>query len=175
MPGRILSSLRLQIDLIYPFARSESPKDSPAPGARHTAVRPARHPSRKSTMIQGLNVVEVQDCPPLDDEDRLALLGSFEQAIVLATLACGPEATAGAIKARLTPLIGERHINGVLTTLERLAKKGIIDVIGKAARAGLKGRRCKTYQVTPEGFETVERGVTIVAGLARDAGLRRAA
>lgn len=110
-----------------------------------------------------------------DDGEHLALLGRFEEAVVLATLACGPDATAGAIKARLTPVIGDRHINGVLTTLERLAKKGIIETIGKAARAGLRGRRCKTYQVTPEGFERVERGISVVANLAREAGLQRAA
>jgi DNA-binding PadR family transcriptional regulator len=126
-------------------------------------------------MIHGLNVVEVQDAPEVDDVDHLALLGRFEEAVVLATLACGSEATAGAIKARLTPLIGDRHINGVLTTLERLAKKGIIETIGKAAREGLRGRRCKTYQVTGEGLERVERGISVVANLARDAGLRRAA
>ncbi len=110
-----------------------------------------------------------------DDGDRLTLLGRFEEAIVLAALACGPNATAAAIRTRLQPALGERHINCVLTTLDRLTRKGIVESQGKAESSGLKGRRRKTYQVTEEGHQTVKRNMTIFADLARMAGLEEAA
>jgi len=110
-----------------------------------------------------------------EDDERTTLLGRFEEAIVLAALACGPEATASAIQGRLQPTLGERHINCVLTTLDRLTRKGIVESQGKAGATGLPGRRRKTYQVTEEGHQTVRRNISIFADLARMAGLENAA
>lgn len=139
--------------------------DNPCPGSTGT---------NDLHMIQGPNAVFVAGSESLDG-DRLALLSRFEEAIVLAAMACGPDATAGAIKTRLAPAIGERHINCVLTTLDRLSCKGIVESTGKAAGTGLPGRRRKIYQVTTEGRQAVERGLSIVADLAREAGFVRAA
>lgn len=125
-------------------------------------------------MMNGFGKAPATDAEPCD-VDRLTLLGRFEEALVLAAIACGPQATAGAIKSRLLPALGERHINCVLTTLDRLARKGIVESQGKAESTGLKGRRRKTYQVTQEGHQIVRRNMSIFADLAREAGLSEAA
>ena len=109
-----------------------------------------------------------------DKADSSALLGRFEEAILLAALACGPEATAGAIKNRIEPHLGERHINCVLTTLNRLSLKGYVESGKTLSTKKRGGRGKKTYGVTPEAYESLRRQMAIFEALANQAGLKAA-
>lgn len=103
-----------------------------------------------------------------------ALLGRFEEAILLAALACAPEATAGAIKSRVEPHLGERHINCVLTTLDRLGRKGYVEFGKTMSTKKRGGRGKKTYAVTEEARESLLRQMAIFNALAGEAGIKAA-
>lgn len=119
-----------------------------------------------------INLVETEAVA--DKAEAASLLGRFEEAILLAALACGPEATAGAIKMRVEPHLGERHINCVLTTLDRLSRKGYVESGKTLATKKKGGRGKKTYEVTPEARESLRRQMAIFTALASQAGLKAA-
>lgn len=108
----------------------------------------------------------------VDLSSRNAVMGRFEEAIVLAALCCGANATAKEIKAIIDQRMGERAETSVYTTIERLAGKGMLAADKEAQTSGRKGGRKRLfYRVTPEGRDSVVRSVACTNILAREAGL----
>lgn len=136
-------------------------------------VHPATKGSIRSAMAQK-NIPLVKDEESASKADAASLLGRFEEAILLAALACAPEATAGAIKSRVEPHLGERHINCVLTTLDRLSRKGYVEFGKTQATKKRGGRGKKTYAVTEEARESLRRQMAIFTALADQAGIKAA-
>lgn len=105
-----------------------------------------------------------------------AVLGHFEQTLILAALICGPEATANAIRDKVETQIGKRALTSVLCTLDRLADKGFLESEVEdqpSKRRG--GRRRRLYKVTASGEENARRSFLIQQDLAIQAGLIRVA
>lgn len=108
-----------------------------------------------------------------DFDAKLAILGRFEEIVLLAAIACGPKATAGAILARLEQRLGvQRTPTTMMTTLDRLSKKGLMDsTIEGNATCKRGGRRRRLFDVTTSGRDSVSLSLNILNGLAKDAGL----
>lgn len=81
-----------------------------------------------------------------------ALLGEFEQRVLLAILRCGDQPTALEVRRELERVLDREVSRGAFyTTLERLEAKGRLTwstVRGRAARGGMPERR---LEVTREG------------------------
>ena len=108
----------------------------------------------------------------VDISARSAVMGRFEEAIVLAALCCGNGATAEEIKAIIDQRMGERAKTTVYTTIERLAGKGLLEAGQEEQPSKRKGGRKRYfYRVTPEGRDSVVRSVACTNILAREAGL----
>ncbi|WP_280528872.1 helix-turn-helix transcriptional regulator [Bosea sp. ANAM02] len=106
-------------------------------------------------------------------EDRLPLLGRFEEVVLMACIACGPRATAQAIQQRLEARIGvQRNPTTMMTTLDRLSKKGLVDsTIESNSSARRGGRRRRLFDVTDSGRGSVEQSFGLISDMAQDAGL----
>lgn len=100
-------------------------------------------------------------------------MGRFEEVVLLAAIACGPKATASAIQERLEQRLGvQRTPTTMMTTLDRLSKKGLLDSsMESAATCKRGGRRRRLFDVTSNGRDSVSLSVNIITGLAMDAGL----
>ena len=83
-----------------------------------------------------------------------ALLGEFEQRVLLAILRAGEDPTALDVRRELEQVLGREVSRGAFyTTLERLEAKGRLTWeirVGRRARQGLPERR---LTVTPEGLD----------------------
>ena len=106
-------------------------------------------------------------------DERLSILGRFEEVVLLAAIACGPKATAGAIQQRLEQRLGvQRTPTTMMTTLDRLSKKGLINsTMESTSTCKRGGRRRRLFDVTSDGRDSVSLSVNIITELAADAGL----
>jgi Predicted transcriptional regulators len=103
---------------------------------------------------------------------RSELLGRFEESILLAALSLGPDVTAASIKNLIDARIGKRAISTVLTTLDRLEEKGLVEADTEetpSARRG--GRKRRFYRVTSDGRDSAQRSFQLTNDLAIAAGL----
>lgn len=87
-----------------------------------------------------------------------AILGDFEQLVLLGVLRLGDDAYGAAIRQE----IHERSrrdvsINAVYTTLDRLEKKGLLRSWMGEPTAQRGGRRRKFYQLTPAGTTAIRQ------------------
>src|SRR5690606_30454703 len=93
---------------------------------------------------------------------RMALLGRFEESILLAAMGCGKEVTADTIRTMLEASIGDRALTTVCTTLDRLEEKGMVESECEAEPTKRKGGRKRLlYRVTPMGRESAVRSYQI--------------
>lgn len=104
------------------------------------------------------------------------VLGRLEESILLAAMICGPQVTADVIKTKLDETIGERALTSVVTTLDRLMEKGMIESHAEAVPSNRKGgRKRRLFQVTPSGVASAERSFSTMHRLAQQAGVSRVA
>lgn len=130
-------------------------------------------PSSKDHAIAALASEKLLDDSGLN---RSAVLGRFEENLLMSALCCGPDATANAIKEHLEAKIGKRALTSVLVTLDRLSEKGYMESECEEEPSKRRGgRRRRLYKVTPTGRESVERSFRISAELALEAGLIKVA
>lgn len=109
-----------------------------------------------------------------------SILGSFEHSVIVATVACGPVATACAIKSIVDSLSPEpRHLAAVITTLDRLSDKGLLESGKEDTPSPRKGgRKRRLFKITDIGQACLEYTQTVnerLANLARQSRPSRAA
>lgn len=105
-----------------------------------------------------------------------AVLGRFEEALLMSAMIVGPNATAKAISDHVEASLGGRTMGTVLTTLDRLAEKGYVESTTEEEPTKRRGgRRRLLYKVTESGRENTIRSVSIVNRLAEAAGLFKVA
>jgi len=91
------------------------------------------------------------------------------------TMICGPEVTADVIKTKLDETIGERALGAVVTTLDRLMEKGMIESHASLPSNRKGGRKRRLFKVTPSGVASAERSFSTMHRLAQQAGVSRVA
>jgi hypothetical protein len=102
------------------------------------------------------------------------LLGRFEEAVLLATIACGncgTIATADAVRTKVERKLGERQITTIITTLDRLKSKGYVESnkeLEAEKRRG--GKKRLIYSATRTGVDNLSRSLTLINDLAKEAG-----
>lgn len=107
---------------------------------------------------------------------RIEILGRLEETVLLATMVCGTAATVDDIRRKVEENVGERSFTNMVTTLDRMADKGLLEVSSEASPTKRKGgRKRKLYRVTQVGVENVTRSWEITSTLAAAAGLNRVA
>lgn len=107
---------------------------------------------------------------------KTQVLGRLEESILLVTMICGPEVTADIIQSKLEESIGKRTLTSVVTTLDRLKAKGMIESNNEAESSGRRGgRKRRLFNVTPSGVESAERSFGAMHRLATEAGVSKVA
>lgn len=107
---------------------------------------------------------------------RSQVLGRFEESILLVAMICGPDATADMIKSKLDESIGSRALTSVVTTLDRLQDKGMLESMLEDSPSNRKGgRKRRLFKVTPSGMASAERSVSAMHRLAEQAGFGKVA
>jgi len=108
-----------------------------------------------------------------DSEDRIGVLGRFEEIVLMAAIACGPRSAAAMIQQRLEMRLGvQRTQTTMMTTLDRLSKKGMLaSTVEGVVNSTRGGRRRRLFTVTSSGRDIVTKSLTIITDMAKDAGL----
>ena len=89
---------------------------------------------------------------------RAAVLGDFEQLVLLGVLRLGDDAYGAAIRKEIHTRSGrDVSINAVYTTLERLERKGLLRSSVGEPTAQRGGRRRKFYALRPAGSDALRR------------------
>ena len=86
------------------------------------------------------------------------LLGSFEEQVLLAVVQLGDRAYGMRVRREIEDRTGrEVSIGAVYATLDRLAKKGLIETRLESGDQVRSGRARKMVRVSPEGAESLRR------------------
>jgi DNA-binding PadR family transcriptional regulator len=100
-----------------------------------------------------------------------AMLGEFEQLVLLAILRCGEEAFGAAIQREIEEQAGRSvSLGAVYTTLARLEQKGLVEAWVGEPTAERGGRRRRHYRLQPTGRCELEQSLATLRRMAR--GLR---
>ena len=100
------------------------------------------------------------------------LMGRMEVAVLLSTMICGPEATVEAVCEEVGSRFGPRPRTAVITTLDRLKLKGLLDsrkedMFEKQSR----GKKRLLYSATQKGRDDAARSVSVIHNMAKQAGV----
>lgn len=99
-------------------------------------------------------------------------LGDFEQLVLLAVLRLGPEAYGAAIIREIEERTGrDVAVGAMYTTLERLARKRLVEARVGEPTAARGGRRKKHYAVTTPGKRALGEAYRALAAMTH--GLRK--
>lgn len=87
---------------------------------------------------------------------RQAVLGEFEQLVLLAILGLGPEATGAGVSARLVEKAGRDISRGALySSLDRLERKGFITWAVEGGMPERGGHPARVFSLTDAGLEAL--------------------
>jgi DNA-binding PadR family transcriptional regulator len=99
---------------------------------------------------------------------QAAVLGDFEQLVLLGVLRLGDEAYGAAIRQEIHAHSGrDVSINAVYTTLDRLESKGLLRSSVGAPTAQRGGRRRKLYALRPTGAAALQQAYRAFTGMIR--------
>ena len=97
---------------------------------------------------------------------KAAVLGDFEQLVLLGVLRLGDDAYGAAIRQEIHRRSGrDVSINAVYTTLERLEGKGLLKSWVGDPTTQRGGRRRKFYALRPAGVAALRRACRAFAGM----------
>ncbi|MCG6987512.1 MAG: helix-turn-helix transcriptional regulator [Gemmatimonadetes bacterium] len=95
-------------------------------------------------------------------------LGGFEQTVLLALLQLGDDADGVSIRRRIEARTGMETSTGALyTTLERLAKRGLISFELGDSTPERGGRRKRRYRLEKEGLLALRESFTVFTSMIR--------
>ena len=95
-------------------------------------------------------------------------LGEFEQLVLLAILALGPDARASEIRERIEAAARRRVSRGALyATLDRLQSKGFLGYTIEDTTPNRGGIPRRRFQVSARGLTAIRRAVSAVYSLTR--------
>jgi PadR family transcriptional regulator PadR len=98
---------------------------------------------------------------------RAAVLGDFEQLVLLGVLRLGDEAYGAAIRQEIHARSGrDVSINAVYTTLDRLEGKGLLRSWAGAPTPQRGGRRRKHYALQPAGAAALRQAYRTFTAMA---------
>jgi DNA-binding PadR family transcriptional regulator len=99
---------------------------------------------------------------------KAAVLGDFEQLVLLGVLRLGGEAYGAAIRREIHARSGrDVSINAVYTTLDRLERKGLLRSWAGEPTAERGGRRRKCYALRPAGAAALGQAYRAFTAMAR--------
>src|SRR3954465_12953616 len=100
-------------------------------------------------------------------KSKAAVLGDFEQLILLGVLRLGPDAYGAAIRQEIHARSGrDVSINAVYTTLERLESKGLLRSWTGDPTPQRGGRRRKFYALKPAGTAALQQAYRAFTAMA---------
>jgi DNA-binding PadR family transcriptional regulator len=106
--------------------------------------------------------VDINRVPPA------AILGEFEQLVLLAVLRLGDDAYGAAITEEIESQGGrEVSVSAVHTTLDRLAAKGLVRTWMGEPSPARGGKRKRHFEVRPAGLRALKASYRSLRGLAR--------
>jgi DNA-binding PadR family transcriptional regulator len=98
---------------------------------------------------------------------RAAVLGDFEQLVLMGVLRLGDEAYGAAIRQEIHTRSGrDVSINAVYTTLDRLEGKGLLRSRVGEPTPQRGGRRRKFYALTPSGTTALRHAYRAITAMA---------